>query len=480
MASLSARETAKQAMPSRPSRTGQNHFPPPNAVPDYVSRNLPPLPPKPSSTSSSIYDSDESSRRPTPSRFHRHDSSGSHHNQSRVGSTVGEFEGSIDEDGMAMVRPPGMSIVTDFNQSDRSYSGDRQSIIYSPRPKYPDHKLVKDLVILDRSEVSPIMSPPTGTFSYQTHEVSPLTPGGTSIRGLEYTISEPDVNAQRWAAGSGQNSRRQSHWEDIPPAASHSSLGFYPVSTEEARRRSIPKNQAPQFRHSDPGSPTDGAGATALNSAAPNSYLKAPSRNPNRGPRPRSEHAKTALGRPTPDTSSQGIMASPYSLWTRGYGQTRPSPAPSSSSRVSFAVKETPSFSGRSSANSKPRPESLHLHEGKTADEHIKTPYPEILAPQSSWDYDDDDDDEAEKNRPERSSWGKTSIKSSKTEAESTKAKGGGVGKFMSRVKHAGGDVISKLTFTSEESKREKRIEELRGKIQHHSAAAHNGQVQML
>ncbi|KAH6660093.1 hypothetical protein BKA67DRAFT_653293 [Truncatella angustata] len=470
MAVRSGQDRAKDGMKlpgKRPFRNGQNLFPPPKAVPNYTSRNLPPLPPKSNSASSSIYDSDEGSCRPMPGRFHGgHESPASNRSQSRAGnSTSGGFEGAINEDGMALVRPPSMSIVTDIKQTNHFLNGGYRDVIHSPRPRYPDHKIVKNIELYDELGVSPIISPPTGTFSHQTYEVSPLTPEDVTARGFEQTVSEPELEGSYlWGPNA---SRRQSRWEDVPPAASHSSLGFHGLPGEEASGK---LKQQSQFRYSDPGSPskTSTASAMSIGLLAPKPYLKGKI-NKISSSRPQSEAVRVTRRKPTPG-ASEDTITSPYSMWTRGYGHDKPSPAPSSSSKVSFAINEKSSLSGKPQVSSKAKPAPLYLDDSKTAEEHVKTPYPDLVPPKSAWDY---DDEESEKSK--RSSWGRSSTKSGKTEGSN---KSRGVGKLVSRVKHAGGDVISKLSFTSEELKREKRIEELKGKIQHQNMRS--GQKNML
>lgn len=499
-----AQKKQGKPMPNRrPARNGQNHFPPPSAVPAYASRNLPPLPPKSASSSSSVYNS-EGSCRATPSRFHRHESPRFLHSGSgkRGSDADHEFGGSINEDGMAMIKPPGMSIVTRFDERSGGDEQQQEAVIHSPRPRHPEHKLVKDLELHDGFvDISPIMSPPTGTFSYKDHEVSPLTPDSSSLKdGFgEASVSDGGGNETGlpyWTVDdTDPGSRRQSRWEDIPPAASHSSLGFHPISMgEKTRIKSTSKTpyKQPHFRHSDPGSPTVDVSSSTGDPKprafmlAPKRYLKTPARPAEQVPRPRSENSHTKAPTKT-RAASEDMIASPgpYSHWTKGYGATARSPSPlkpsspspvasGSSSRVSFAVKETPSFSKRTRAGSKPKPVPLHLREGggKTADEHVKTPFPPDLSragpSQSSWDY---DDDEVARLKPKRMSWGRTSDWSA-AHHHHHKADGHGksrtMGKLVSRVKHAGEDVMSKFSFTSEEAKREKRIEELRGKIHHH------------
>ncbi|KAF3015586.1 hypothetical protein E8E14_008319 [Neopestalotiopsis sp. 37M] len=584
---------AQQQQNRRPPRSGQNHFPPPSAVPSYAGRDLPPLPPKSASSSSSVYNSDGSCRA-TPSRFHRHESplfmfSGSGSRAESRGSGAEEetgFGGSVNEDGMAMIRPPGMSIVTHFGEQQQQQQ--QHTVILSPRPRHPDHKIVKDLEQNDGgfADVSPILSPPTGTFSYQAHEVSPLTPeDSSSFRSFgQHTVSEVDHheadgqkkqnqhNQQHWATtGDGGavdsgGSRRQSRWEDIPPAASHSSLGFHPISTTEETNKTrmmatgITNNTSkahnhrhyqPQFRHSDPGSPLAETSASstvnhsavgggggkvqrAFMLAAPKPYLQTSSArraNPQE-PRPRSENNYIKFDtKPTTTTAppavtdttaadhddEEEIITSPYSLWTKGYGataanttssskqQSTTSPAPSgtsSSRNVSFAIKETPAFSKRTRAGSKPKPVPLHLHGGSKGalDDHVKTPYPEGRQKQqqqstttmvSFWDYDDGEQVGKDNIKPKRTSWGRSVDRNNNGGGGGSKggpgpteggwggasnSNGGGSGsksramgkKLVSRVRNAGEDVMSRFSFSSEEAKREKRAEELRGKIQHH------------
>lgn len=242
-----------------------NHFPPPEGVPDYATRNLPPLPPRPTSTPSSIYNSNSGFRRPTANHLHRRDSPISHLGQTNKSSGSGGSEVVLD------MRPPDMSIVTEFRQDSRK---EQREVIHSPRPRLPNQKTMNELRLNNGFEVSPILSPGAGTLFYQTHEVSPLTPEDAYIRGFEKTIMERGRCTQ-WAAKSRLNSRRHSPWDDIPPVTSHLSLGFYPVPVKVARRKPSDKEQQLQSRYSDPGSPLEGSGTggRAFGSKAFREYL---------------------------------------------------------------------------------------------------------------------------------------------------------------------------------------------------------------
>ncbi|KAI0136638.1 hypothetical protein BJ170DRAFT_22596 [Xylariales sp. AK1849] len=416
-----------------------NHFPPPEALPEYASKDLPPLPPR--SNSPSVYDAEESSRRSTPDHLLIPDVYASWDGRA---STA--FPGAMDEDALAMVRPP--SLMTDLA------SVDSDQDIASPRPRYPDHKILK-LKTDEYPEVSPVLTPPSSRYTFSNYAVSPMTPDG-SMRGFE-TASEPDVssymNSSFLPHGSAQGSRRPSEWEDILPP-SQSSLGFQPLPSKQDM--SISQVQRAAFRYSDPGSPIDtstGLGAYEFPPSQPLA-LTGYSQGPN-GP------GRDGGGLPSeatqhPFDSGVDIDTSPYSRWNQGRGLNRARDG--STPKVSFAVKETPSFSTRPNANNRQKPNPLRLDDRRTTDEAIKTPYP-IGVPQSGWESDDE-----KREKPQRSSWGSRSQGKGNRQEES---KPRGVGKLVSRVRHAGGDVMSKLSFTSEESKRDRRVEELKGKIQH-------------
>lgn len=423
---------------------GQNLFPPPKALPEYATKNLPPLPAR--SSSSSLYDSEEGSRRPTPS----HLQANSAHRDDRLSTS---FSGALDENALAMVRPPSVATDLPYRQS-----GQRQDIA-SPQPRHPGHKILTVKTHGDM-EVSPILTPPSGRFTYQQYTVSPLTPDG-STQGYDETISEPDrasyINSQHWtqdAANPGQLIRRRSssQWEDIPPR--QSSLGFQPLPVRPGSSSKSQGGGKPAFRYSDPGSPAE-ASTASRRFDTPASSVQA-SDGPDKGaPRTQSDGGGASLSdaepQPARGGSQEDIITSPYSRWTKGYGPNGASPSP----KISFAVQDTPGSSARPGADSKPKPNALKLADGHSTDEYVRTPYPDN-APKSGWDH------EEEEEKPKRSSWGRSQPRG-KQEGPRPRV----VGKLVSRVKNAGGDVISKLSFTSEESKREKRAEELRGKIQH-------------
>lgn len=133
----------------------KNYFPPPRDLPDYATR---PLPPRPSSSSSSIYDSDQDPQPKTQYRPYR-----AAQEDSRFSTN---FSGLVDESALGMVHPP--SIVTDLRRPQE------QDEIASPQPRYPDHGVLK--IKTDEDEVSPLLTPPSGKNTHYQFTVSPLSP----------------------------------------------------------------------------------------------------------------------------------------------------------------------------------------------------------------------------------------------------------------------------------------------------------------
>jgi hypothetical protein len=299
----------------------QSHFSPPKAVSEYTSRKLPPLPPKPASSLSSVDDS-KGSVQATLNSVHEYGSPTSLNGDSKTerGTAPSELKAFGDRDGLAVVSPPGMCIVTDLDQIDWSRSSQHQDIIHSPRPGCPGTEVLKDLETNGRFEVSPIMSPPsTGTFDYQLYEVSPLTPEDALRGGFEHIVTEPDYKERRQAAGKGQNGRRQSSWGHITTVVSQFLVTVHPVSIKETRRRSTSGAWRSQFPHSGPRSSPEAfsANTRVFQSAAHDSYLQGQLE----GPRLQCDNIRTMRTNAARPGSSPAMTMPLCSLSIKGHGQ---------------------------------------------------------------------------------------------------------------------------------------------------------------
>lgn len=407
MASRSSPDPNKQDTRSKVpglTRDGHHLFSPPNAIPDYATRNLPPTPLKLRCTTSPVRDSGNDSCRPTTGRFDQHEPPTPHPDKIRDSRGTHGLEGSINGYDKAMVQPPYIDIATNLHPATRPR--ETQEIVHPPHPEAPSKKTVRCLDIGDSLEVSPLMSSPLmRNLSYQMYEVSPLTPENTCTMAPEQATSESEHNLHRRAAGTEPNSRRGSRWADLPPAGSQTWPGFYPAPVDEGRRRPTALQQQPQATYSDPGSPR-GRPSTASGAwgpAGPKRHLEAHSRT-NNGPRPGNEVTRAPPIEPTL-AANEYTMAPRYGLGTRGHGRNMPSPAPSSPSRISSAVEKTPSAPTQAQAVSKHKPGAPPLAWGKAEGERWRRrtlpEYPKALGTIGAYQH---------KDEPKRPSWTRGSV----------------------------------------------------------------------
>ena len=322
----------------------KNLFPPPTDIPDYARG---PLPPRPLSSSSSIYDSDQGS---PPLTQHRLLSSSQE--DARLSTN---FHGSIDEAALKMVRPP--SIVTHFPvaEDEDEYEDD----IVSPQPQAPKHKVLK-LRTQDDFDISPIMTPPSGGNSHFHYTVSPLSPDGSVCSfdaesepdRLSYLRSKSCPREEDTAESTGRCPSRTDSTQD------QTALGFRPLTIQTQSLQ--PKPEKINFRYSDPGSPVKGA-------IDPRDF-----------------------GEPGPDVGrsarfGQGLAAGGHGEPKRSHHDSWSfSPTEKHSAagerKVAFAGANINSFSHRTAAgHHRHAPAPLKLSERPLAESYVKTPFPPHL-----------------------------------------------------------------------------------------------------
>lgn len=325
----------------------KNYFPPPKDLPDYATR---PLPPRPSSSSSSIYDSDPSSS--PPKQYHAYKGG---QEDSRFSTN---FSGLVDESALRMVRPP--SIVTDLRRPQE------QDEIASPQPRYPEHGILKIKTDED-PDVSPLLTPPSGKNTHYHYTVSPLSP--LSMNGFDTAV-----------LGVGHpSSGRPNSWQKEKNEAGAGEQQPSQTDSLQVRLQKI------NLRHSDPGSP--------MNRTMDASNFGEPG--PDVGGLTRFNQGHSAA------YSSQQSGQPQYD--SRGYNTAERDTAGAGEERkVAFKGANIDSYSHRTAASSqRPGPAPLKLSERPLAETYVKTPFP----PRTNSDYsqrsvfeeEDDDDDDVEK-----------------------------------------------------------------------------------
>ncbi|KAI0021474.1 hypothetical protein F4780DRAFT_278782 [Xylariomycetidae sp. FL0641] len=395
--------------------TPMKQYPPPQLISEYAHKALP-VPPRPQSSASSVYDPEDAS-------FHQTNPK-QHLTVNRSSESRGSFAGAIDESALAMVRPP--QIDTTLSQSYQ------QREIASPQPKHPSHKLLS-LNTRNEDNVSPILTPESGNKSHLQHIVSPMSEHGS--------FEDPTAEFIRPHTTIGIHSTPQT-------AQSRSASG---VSSRNGLRPQIQKINS---RYSDPGSPSGGVSLEAF--PRPGAELHQVERSYEQQPVAKKSAWRTSLG----------------GIWPNPSAQKRP--ASSAGRRVSFAGPKIESFSSHRPATShRPLPPPLKLNERAESDEYVKTPFP----PRSNSDASPTsqhsvfEEDEKVIKRPQRMSSFGTILRpgsSRKNEGAFVLPTDGDVkmsptskGKVMdmlSRAKHG-------LGLGSEEAKKEKRREELKKQI---------------
>ncbi|KAI0600855.1 hypothetical protein F4775DRAFT_543765 [Biscogniauxia sp. FL1348] len=183
----------------------------------YATRALP-VPPRPQSSSSSVYDAEDGPRRqPTP--------------KSRLvispcrddDSTDSSYPGPFDEAAYEMIKQPEIA---------------------SPRPIQPNHPGLFNVREHDECGISPVTPPTTGNTLWTAETVSPLSEAASELEQMLNTSHE------LWGRGStmSQTDRR------------HSELGKSPRMVDPMADSLHPLVQKLNLRHSDPGSPRETRG----------------------------------------------------------------------------------------------------------------------------------------------------------------------------------------------------------------------------
>ncbi|KAI3322239.1 hypothetical protein HD806DRAFT_501471 [Xylariaceae sp. AK1471] len=426
----------------------QQHYPPPQAVNQYASRALPAppslAPPRPQSSSSSIYDSEEApSRQPTPQHLLIV-------SQAKDGRKSTTFGGAIDEAAFAMVRPPQIKI------PHRSQSYGHLDVV-SPQPQHPDSKLISMWADGD-DLVSPINTP--GTANWKNYVVSPLSESSESG-----TTSEPDraffMESDSWAedSTSDQAERRYS----LSWAQKNNQSGD--AAIPGASHIQVPKMN---LRYSDPGSPLIyGLDSSGFGEPGPDV-------GPDVGPSRRFDNAS---GRQTPLT--EAYTQSMYSVDRRNRPQDKKLFI--EDTNVSFAVPKIDTFSSNSPAAShRPAPSPpLNLSERPVQEEYIRTPFPLRTISDLSQKGVFETNEPSVKQQKRRSGLANfgTSLRSS---VEKSKKSPPGFTEILSQLDHQGQGRVSPVPKVknilskakqglgiglSDESKKEKRREELKRQI---------------
>ncbi|KAI1489266.1 hypothetical protein F5X96DRAFT_679885 [Biscogniauxia mediterranea] len=182
----------------------------------YATRALP-IPPRPQSSSSSVYDAEDGPRRqPTPKgRL----VTSLYHDDSMDSSYPGPFD-------------------------EAAYEMIKQQEIVSPRPIQPNHPGLFNVREHDECGISPITPPITGNTLWTSDTVSPLSEAASELEQMLNTSHE------LWGRGStmSQTDRR------------HSELGKSPRMFDPMADPLHPFVQKLNLRHSDPGSPKETRG----------------------------------------------------------------------------------------------------------------------------------------------------------------------------------------------------------------------------
>ncbi|RYP24744.1 hypothetical protein DL765_000290 [Monosporascus sp. GIB2] len=254
-----------------------------------------------------------------------------------------------------MVRPPG--IATNFQEPQE------QAEIISLQPHSPGHKVLR-LKTRGGSEVSPMLTPPSGKDTHHQYNVSPLSPDG-SLHSFNTAASELDRSSYiSKASGSEEtpldgSERRQSSQASRPPR--QSSLGFQPLAVQADQPH--PRLQRINLRYSDPGSPLDGTMDPR--------YPGEPSPDVGRPASPRQEHS---AGVHSAAQESQMTRQSHYG--SVGQNATEQEVV-ARERKVMFASAKVDSFSNRTTiAAQRHAPPPLKLCERPLAETYVKTPFP--------------------------------------------------------------------------------------------------------
>lgn len=442
--------------------------------------------PRPNPTASSVY-ADKPSQGPTTVEFIA--GAPPTHQEDNL-----DFCGALDEGALALVRPP--SPLTRLTHEQDNQEED----VASPQLGLQNPRQLLFLNTNNDAVCSILSSPSSGLYSHHPSSmvVSPLTPH-TYIDMYRNTPASANgdsvaTNQDRWPAQARKPSPGTpppgSSWDDGTPLPSLKSPGF-PLVTAPGPDAEAQRKKA-TFRHSDPISP---AVLQPLTYGKPATERRP--RTSGKDTRSRSQDAHrlrdTPLRSPYYEDASFGALESPNTRWDKAYGPPAPSsvdsaismtpgrapsqmtsstpfpllagtsPAPAAitipsrprkDSKVSFAVSPPSGFSTRPRGSSRSTPPPHLVLKAASPSgggpEYVKSPFP-LPQTGSSWEYDDDDDDEKEGEGP-----GTAADEAGATNSKKSKRRS--LEKLVSRMAQP---------FVSEETKRERRVEQLKRGIQH-------------
>ncbi|KAI1369299.1 hypothetical protein F5Y08DRAFT_334710 [Xylaria arbuscula] len=455
-----------------PTRRGQDwvlitpQYEPPEHIERYADRALPLLPvfagPRPLSSSSSIYNPDDghvSGHMPAPLVVPRNRGDG-------CKSTT--FAGSLDEGVLSMIQPPQISI------PDVSHMDEPHPQVVSPQPQRPDSKLLSMWASGDE-QVSPIDTP--GPTNWKTHAVSPLSDGFE--KKVSPAAGPAPVGYASWFDDTSSSDDEEEP-SASPKAAEEESqiadIGFFSVPPESQ----IPRSN---FRYSDPGSPLSPMSPLSPLSPLSPSFDLEGFCDPIPETR-RSSHFQNAPGRRTVQPSYSG-------------GEQTRSPPPESKNaaapesnpamgepKISFAVPKIDSFSGRQGASPRPMPPPLKLSDRPVQDEYVKTPFPprpDSAMSKTSEKRASSVGEPSPRQQKRRSGLGRFGSLRRRPSRQGSPKPPPGFTEMLSQLDKQGvvstspksRSILSKakqgLRLNSEESKREKRRDELKRQVRHAS-----------
>ncbi|KAK5624539.1 hypothetical protein RRF57_000255 [Xylaria bambusicola] len=423
--------------------TPQYHDSPEN-IDRYADRALPLLPifagPQPPSSSSLIYDleSDHTNgRMPAPLEASRNKGDGRR--------STG-FAGALDESALAMVQPSQITIPT------HSHVDESHPQVVSPQPQRPDSKLIS-LWARGDELVSPIDTP--GPSNWKSHVVSPLS----------------DVFEKEITSGAGPAPPNYESWFDDTSSDDEEEPATQTPAREEHQIAdigfSVPLGSqlsSGNFRYSDPVSPL-----SQLNQLSPSFDLECfCDPGPDVG---RAQYFQSAPGRRT---------VQPQSTHSGGEQTHHPEDnAAMDESRVSFAVPKIDSFSSdRPGAGQRPVPPPLQLGERPVQEELVKTPFPRRPDSATSEKRVSGLDESSVRQQKRRSGLGRFGSLRRPSRQNGPKAPPGFT-EILSQLDKQGvvspnpkpKGILSKakqgLKIGSEESRREKRRDELKRQVRH-------------
>ncbi|KAI0433631.1 hypothetical protein F5Y09DRAFT_298362 [Xylaria sp. FL1042] len=305
--------------------TSPKYYPPPEDADRYASRALPPPPPlaesRPLSSSWSSYSFEEDYASQHALREFLAAASENHNPR------ITTFAGALDEDALAIVQPPQISIPSHPHP-------DEHPDVVSPRPQRPDSKLIAIWANGD-DLVSPLDTP--GTASWKYHIVSPLSETG------------PVPMEESWFDDTSSSDEESSQPAPSNPTGDENQSTIRRFS--EASEGQLPKNN---FRYSDPVSPSFDL-----------EFFGEP------GP-------DVGVGRYLDNASGRRTVQPEVHYSSSGErNHLQGSNACVGAPRISFAVPHFDSFSSvRPTAGQRPVPPPLKLGGHSAQEELVKTPFP--------------------------------------------------------------------------------------------------------